>query len=115
MILISLFLSLYNLTIVHICNVHGEEVHESLALNPNDRLFCIFSLRFSQDGREIIGGANDECMYIFDRQANTRTHRIPCHEEDVNSVAFADGTSQILFSGGDDTLVKVCDDLLSSL
>ncbi|XP_015789534.1 DDB1- and CUL4-associated factor 11 isoform X2 [Tetranychus urticae] len=94
---------------LHICNVHGEEVHEALALQPNDRLFCIFSLRFSQDGREIIGGANDECIYIFDRETNMRTHRIPSHEEDVNSVAFADGSSQILYSGGDDALVKVWD------
>ena len=29
------------------------------------------------------------------------------HEDDVNAVAFADESSQILFSGGDDGLCKV--------
>ncbi|PRD31786.1 UNVERIFIED_CONTAM: Dcaf11 [Trichonephila clavipes] len=31
------------------------------------------------------------------------------HEDDVNTVAFADNTSQILFSGGDDGICKVWD------
>lgn len=33
--------------------------------------------------------------------------QIEGHCEDVNTVAFADGTSQILYSGGDDGLCKV--------
>ena len=35
--------------------------------------------------------------------------QIDAHEDDVNAVAFADASSQILFSGGDDGLVKVWD------
>ncbi|XP_041031374.1 DDB1- and CUL4-associated factor 11 [Carcharodon carcharias] len=34
---------------------------------------------------------------------------IDSHEDDVNAVAFADASSQILFSGGDDALCKVWD------
>lgn len=30
------------------------------------------------------------------------------HEDDINAVAFADASSHILFSGGDDGLCKVC-------
>ena len=33
--------------------------------------------------------------------------QIDAHDDDVNAVAFADNTSQILFSGGDDGLCKV--------
>lgn len=95
---------------IHICNIHGEyETHEALVLSPEDRRFCIFSLRFSQDGREILGGANDECIYVYDRDLNKRSLKIRSHEDDVNSVAFADSTSHILFSGGDDGLCKVWD------
>ena len=35
--------------------------------------------------------------------------QIEAHDDDVNAVAFADDSSQILFSGGDDGLVKVWD------
>lgn len=35
--------------------------------------------------------------------------QIESHEDDVNAVCFADGSSQILFSGGDDGLCKVWD------
>ena len=33
--------------------------------------------------------------------------QIEAHDDDVNAVAFADETSQILFSGSDDGLCKV--------
>lgn len=95
---------------IHICNVFGDhEIHEPLPLYPDERRFCIFAMRFSQDGREILGGANDECLYVYDREENQRTLKIRSHEDDVNSVAFADSASQILFSGGDDGLCKVWD------
>lgn len=35
--------------------------------------------------------------------------QIDAHDEDVNTVAYADETSQILFSGADDGLCKVWD------
>lgn len=36
-------------------------------------------------------------------------HQIDAHEDDVNAVAFADSSSQLLFSGSDDALCKVWD------
>lgn len=38
-----------------------------------------------------------------------RTLRIDAHSDDINTVAYADETSQILFSGADDGLCKVWD------
>lgn len=35
--------------------------------------------------------------------------QIDAHEDDINAVCFADKSSQILYSGGDDGLVKVWD------
>lgn len=95
---------------LHLCNVFGnDEVHEALPLCPDDRRFCIFALQFSCDGNDILGGANDSCLYVYDREMHHRSLRIRAHDGDVNTVAFADKTSQILFSGGDDGLCKVWD------
>ncbi|CAM9803929.1 DDB1- and CUL4-associated factor 11 isoform X1 [Lampetra fluviatilis] len=95
---------------IHVCNIYGEhETHTALDLNPDERRFCVFSLTVSLDSREVLGGANDGCLYVFDRERNQRTLKIDAHEDDVNTVAFADASSQILFSGGDDALCKVWD------
>jgi len=39
----------------------------------------------------------------------TLSFQIDAHEDDVNAVAFADSSSQLLFSGSDDALCKVWD------
>ncbi|KAI5092150.1 DDB1- and CUL4-associated factor 11 [Silurus meridionalis] len=95
---------------IHVCNIDGEsETHTALELNPDERRFCVFSLTASMDSREVLGGANDGCLYVFDRELNKRTLKIDAHEDDVNAVAFADVSSQLLFSGSDDALCKVWD------
>jgi WD repeat-containing protein 23 len=95
---------------VHICNVYGDhQTQTPLDMRPAETRFACFSVKFSHDNTEILAGANDGCIYIYDREANERSLCIQAHEDDVNTVAFADSTSQILFSGGDDGLVKVWD------
>ncbi|XP_051970421.1 DDB1- and CUL4-associated factor 11-like [Xyrauchen texanus] len=95
---------------IHVCSVDGDnETHTALDLNPDERRFCVFSLAASTDGKEILGGANDGCLYVFDREQNKRTLKIDAHEDDVNAVAFADSSSQLLFSGSDDAVCKVWD------
>lgn len=95
---------------LYLCPVYGDSGNqESLSLCPEDRRFCIFSLVFSSDGREILGGANDGYLYVYDRECHQRALRIEGHADDVNTVAFADNTSQILYSAGDDGLCKVWD------
>lgn len=94
---------------LHLCNLWDPDNQETLPLCPEDRRFCIFSVVFSSDGREILGGANDGFLYVYDRECNQRALRIEGHNDDVNTVAFADSTSQILYSGGDDGLCKVWD------
>ncbi|XP_039286743.1 DDB1- and CUL4-associated factor 11 [Nilaparvata lugens] len=81
----------------------------ALPLCPDERRFCIFALVFSADGNEVLGGANDGNLYVYDRTVNRRTLKINSHSADVNTVAFADSSSQILYSGGDDGYCKVWD------
>ncbi|KAB0793266.1 hypothetical protein PPYR_12886 [Photinus pyralis] len=95
---------------LHQCSVLGDSDHqEPLCLVNTGRRFCVFSVIFSSDGKEILGGANDGYIYVYDRLSNRRSLRIRAHEYDVNSVAFADDTSHIIYSGGDDGLIKVWD------
>ncbi|XP_013880714.1 DDB1- and CUL4-associated factor 11 [Austrofundulus limnaeus] len=95
---------------IHLCSIDGDgENHIALDLNPDERRFCVFSLAASTDGTEILGGANDGCLYVFNLEENKRTLKIDAHEDDVNAVAFADSSSQLLFSGSDDALCKVWD------
>jgi WD repeat-containing protein 23 len=72
--------------------------------------FGIFSIRFSGDGREIVAGTGDGSVYVFDIERNMSILRIPGHADDVNAVCFGDQNSpHILYSGSDDTTVKVWD------
>jgi len=76
---------------------------------PGHHQFCIFSVKFSQDSSELLGGANDGCIYLYDRDSNQQSLSIDAHEADVNAVCFVDETTHIVASGGDDGLCKVWD------
>jgi len=72
--------------------------------------FGIWSIRFSGDGREIVAGTGDRSVYVFDIERNESILRIPGHDDDVNAVCFGDSASpHILYSGSDDTTLKVWD------
>ena len=95
---------------LHQVSLQGpEENHQSLPLSPDDQQFCIFSVSFSSDSRELLGGANDGYLYLYDREAGRQSSRIEAHEDDVNAVCFVDDTTHVLASGGDDGLCKVWD------
>jgi WD repeat-containing protein 23 len=65
---------------VHLCRLYGDsENQDALPLCPEERRFCIFSLVFSSDGREILGGANDGFLYVYDRECNQRALRVSEH------------------------------------
>jgi len=81
----------------------------------------IWSLRFSADGRELVAGASDQCLYgtspsfvfanvVYDVEMRKITLKLMGHTDDINAVCFADPLStNLLFSGSDDSIVKVWD------
>lgn len=101
---------------LHICPIAPNGLEEDircLNLNTNVNRFGAFSLAFSNDGKEIITGGSDASVYIFDRDINERTLRIPVRNDglvtDVNCVGFVDESSQLFYSGSDDGCIKVWD------
>jgi len=116
--------------VVHIVNMANTDthsianvtdIHEDLDFSPRTgagRHAGIWSLEFSQDGREIAAGmgAGDPSLCIYDLEAAKLVVRVRGHSDDVNAIRYADESSHILFSGSDDRLIKVWDRrLLSSL
>ncbi|XP_014749461.1 PREDICTED: DDB1- and CUL4-associated factor 11 [Sturnus vulgaris] len=92
---------------VHAFDLHGEgDVHTALDFRPEERRFAVFSLAVGPDGREVMGGANDGCVYVYDREAQRRVLRLPAHEDDVNALALGDPGGLLLLSGGDDGVCR---------
>lgn len=72
--------------------------------------FGVWSVRFDNAGRELVAGANDGQMFVYDIETHRTILRVNAHHDDVNAVAFADtASSNLLLSGSDDTFVKVWD------
>ncbi|KAJ4298584.1 hypothetical protein N0V88_003614 [Collariella sp. IMI 366227] len=72
--------------------------------------FSIFSIRFSGDGRHLAAGTGADSIVIFDIERRKTIHHVRGHADDVNAVSFADHMSpHILYSGSDDTTIKVWD------
>ncbi|CAG8973298.1 hypothetical protein HYALB_00000060 [Hymenoscyphus albidus] len=72
--------------------------------------FGIWSIRFSGDGRQLVAGATAGSIVVYDIESRRTLHRIFGHDGDVNAVCFADSSSpHILYSGSDDTTLKVWD------
>ncbi|KAH9884025.1 WD40-repeat-containing domain protein [Xylariomycetidae sp. FL2044] len=72
--------------------------------------FGIWSIRFSGDGTELVAGTNANSIIVYDIESRRVLHQIEGHDDDVNAVCFADKSSpHILYSGSDDTTIKVWD------
>jgi WD repeat-containing protein 23 len=72
--------------------------------------FGIWSLRYSGDGKEIVAGTSDYAVYVYDLEVGKSILKIDGHSDDVNAVCYGDQSSpHILYSGSDDTVIKVWD------
>ena len=73
-----------NLHSVKLTSDESHRSHVPLPVAPDDVQFRIFSVTFSQDDKEILGGSNDGCIYIYDRSERNpykMVHRaltLPC-------------------------------------
>lgn len=96
--------------VIRLCNISGPTVHhEVLNIESVNRNIGIFSVRYSPNGSEVIAGASDRCVYVHDLATRRQVLRIRAQENDVNAVAFADASSNIIVSGGDEGVLKVWD------
>lgn len=83
---------------------------EAMDLEPRSRQMCPFSVRFSADSKEILAGTSDYSLYLYDIEQKKRVYHVEdAHQDDVNTVCFADSTPNIFFSAGDDGVCKVWD------
>lgn len=71
----------------------------------------IMSLKFSGDTREIVAGTKRADILIYDLVSNRVITRVPhAHQDEINSVCFANRThSNIVFTGSDDCYIKIWD------
>ncbi|KAF9547381.1 hypothetical protein EC957_008568 [Mortierella hygrophila] len=87
----------------------APDAHHLLDFSTGDEDYALWSVRFSGDGKEIVAGGKGK-IYVYDIESRTVLHSVKAHQDDVNSVCFAEPTSsQVVFSGSDDHLVKVWD------
>jgi WD repeat-containing protein 23 len=86
------------------------ETHQAFQVRQSTRgRFGLFSLRFSPQSTEVIGGSSDGGVYLCDLVAD-KTIRFEGHEDDVNAVTFLnDGSGNVFLSGSDDHFVRVWD------
>eukprot|EP01119_Soliformovum_irregulare_P019734 TRINITY_DN6313_c0_g1_i2.p1 TRINITY_DN6313_c0_g1~~TRINITY_DN6313_c0_g1_i2.p1 ORF type:complete len:450 (+),score=118.33 TRINITY_DN6313_c0_g1_i2:78-1427(+) len=96
---------------VNLCNVVGEHlVHDHMLINNDGGHWCLFSVKFSSDSNEILGGSNDAQIHLYDLNRRELIFQIPAHQNDINTVAYAEeGNNNIMISGSDDSLCKVWD------
>lgn len=62
--------------------VTSQEVHEGLEFSADDEAgysFGIFSVKFSNDGKELVAGSSDDSIYVYDIEANKLSLRIQAH------------------------------------
>lgn len=71
----------------------------------------IMSVKFSGDTREIVAGTKGAEVMVYDLVSNRVSTKVNhCHDDEINSVCFANRSqSNIIFTGSDDFLIKVWD------
>lgn len=95
---------------MHISRLDGSpDDVQCLLLRPDAARFGVFSLAFSNSGKQILAGGSDGSFYLYDRLLDRRILKVPVQSNavDVNSVGFVDDSSDIFFSGTDNGFIKV--------
>ena len=75
------------------------------------RDLCIMSVKLSGDGKEVLAGTISGKLLVYDISVGQLVSSVAnTHNGWINSVCFANRMhSNIIFSGGDDGMVKIWD------
>jgi len=80
----------------------------------SQQAFGIWAVRWGADNREVLVGAGDFGLHVYDVARGKVSSRIPAHKDDVNAVAWADDSGNVVLSGSDDCLCKMWDRRVST-
>lgn len=71
----------------------------------------IWTTKFSHGGAQLVAGASNNCILVYDIEAGRTTECVPAHLDDINAVAFLDSpaSANVIVSGSDDCMIKVWD------
>ena len=105
---------------VHLANMQNEDnnvesianvtdIHETLHFLDSSHSSGIWSVKWSGDSREIIAGSSECSVCLYDIPTQRVISVLKGHQNDVNSVEYADETNTIFFSASDDSYVYVWD------
>ncbi|CAG8507502.1 5693_t:CDS:10 [Ambispora gerdemannii] len=97
---------------VYVAKTSQDEDFQTMLNFSNARRdddFGLWSVRFSNDGRELVAGSSNRNIYVYDIVEKKVILKIQGHRDHVNAVCFADESSNILYSGSDDSMIKVWD------
>jgi WD repeat-containing protein 23 len=89
----------------------NRRVHEQFDLSDGYDHFGICSVRFSQDGREVVAGTSRHSLEVYDLTTRTKVNSVSnAHSDDVNVVCFANrDVSNVIYTASDDSTIKVWD------
>eukprot|EP00002_Diphylleia_rotans_P008059 TRINITY_DN1776_c0_g1_i2.p1 TRINITY_DN1776_c0_g1~~TRINITY_DN1776_c0_g1_i2.p1 ORF type:complete len:506 (-),score=102.65 TRINITY_DN1776_c0_g1_i2:228-1745(-) len=94
----------------YLADIRDEQVvSHFVPIQQTNYHFCIFSIKFSPNSKEIIAGCNDGNIYIYDLERQASVAQVNAHRDDVNSVCFSSYSANMFFSGSDDCVCKVWD------
>ena len=55
---------------------HTRKSSLFLQYREHDGSFCLFSVKFSNDSKYVIGGGNDACLYVYDLDREERILKV---------------------------------------
>ena len=58
-----------------------QEIHDGLdfSIDDNNDEFGIFSVKYSNDGRELVAASSNNSIYVYDLEAKRLSLQIPAH------------------------------------
>lgn len=98
---------------LHLCDlIYRDKPQQQLDMQLDTNVgesVCLFSVVFSHDDKEVLGGTHGGDIIVYNLETMERTMLSHGHLDDINTVNFADDSSFIFVTGGDDGLCKVWD------